>query len=104
MADEHKIWKQATDDALIERLILALQRATVATLAGTEQPEAPVALPAPEVATALLNLLASILEPATQCRTPSGMRKVTEAAGRELLVLMRGYKELSRPADDQAVH
>ena len=48
--------------------------------------------------TALLNLLASVLQPAPQCRTPMGMRKVAEAAGKELIVLMRAARKLQNEA------
>ena len=84
-------WRAATDDALVERLIGAMQRATVAALPGEDRDGA-VGLPAPEMAAALLNLLASVLEAAPQCRTPAGMRQVSEAAGKELHVLLRGYR------------
>lgn len=87
-------WPKAdrlTDDALVERLVGAMQRAT----ADDRGRDGVVGLPAPEMATALLNLLASVLEPAPQCLTPAGMRRVAEAAGGELHVLLRGCRELA---------
>ena len=104
MADDDAIWRQATDDALVERLSGAMQRATADVLADPKRPDAAIPLPAPEVATALLNLLASVLEPAPRCRTPMGMRKVTEAAGRELLLLMRGCRDLADRGLDHQLH
>ncbi len=95
--NDSRPWDQATDDGLVERLIVAFQRATLRTVAGTEQPDREVELPAPEMTTALLNLLASVLEEAPACGTPMGMRQIAEAAGKELLVLMRGVREMKRP-------
>lgn len=57
-------------------------------------------MPAPELTAALLNLLASVLEPAPACRTPMGMRKTAEAAGKASLTLMRGAREIRRPPAD----
>ena len=91
-ANPHKPWEQATDDDLIGRLILAIQQATIATVNDVDS-KGFVAMPAPELATALLNVPASVLGPAPQCDAPAGMRRVSEAAGEDLLLLMRQYRQ-----------
>ena len=95
-SDDVQPWRQVADDTLVEQLIAAIQQASASTLGNTGDPSQTTNLPAPEMATALLNLLASVLEPAPQCRTPMAMRKVSEATGKELLMLMRGIRERRR--------
>ena len=47
-----------------------------------------------EVCDALINALAVIMEGAPQCRTRKGMRAMSEAAGRNLLMMMREMEKL----------
>lgn len=96
--DDDQPWDQASDEQLIERLIVAIQQAVATTLAEPGKEGEWVVVPAPELATALLNLLASVLERSPECRTPMGMRRVSEAAGKRLLVLMRGFRDLGQSA------
>lgn len=86
------------DAATVERLIAAIQQAVVDANTGRVNETGGTEVPAPELATALLSVLATVVEPAPQCRTPMGMRRVSEAAGKELLALMRDVRRL-RTAD-----
>lgn len=70
-----------------------MQCVTVVALAGTSESNHESALPATEAATALLNLLAIVLASAPECRTPRDMRQLSEQTGRQLLVLLRGYRK-----------
>lgn len=100
-ASEHQPWTDARDDQLVERLIWAVQRAVAREISGQEQPTEDVAVPSAELATAFLNLLASVLVGAPVCTTSRGMRLVSAAAGKELHVLMRGARQLTfAPASD----
>ena len=47
-----------------------------------------------EVCDALITALAVIMEGAPQCRTRKGMRAMSEAAGRNLLTMMREMEKL----------
>lgn len=47
-----------------------------------------------EVCDALITALAVIMEGAPQCRTRKGMREMSEAAGRNLLTMMREMEKL----------
>lgn len=87
-------WPPINDDAYVERLIPALQ-ASIAELSRDRQDAVgDVSLDGPDVANTLLMLLASVLEPSPACRTPMGMRQVSEAASKELLALMRDTRRL----------
>lgn len=47
-----------------------------------------------EVCDALITALAVVMEGAPQCRTRKGMREMSEAAGRNLLIMMREMEKL----------
>ena len=91
-------WPPIVDEALVERMIPAVQRAIVeATVSDDRDGNAlagVVTLVAPDVANALLMVLASILESAPDCATPMGIRLTGEAAGRELSELVREVRRL----------
>lgn len=91
-------WEAVADDGLVERLILEMQRGVRTALTGSDALDRDVPLPIPEAATALLNLLASVLEPSPGCATPQAMRRMSEAAAKELLVLMRGVRAIKGPS------
>lgn len=80
-----RLWLEQVDEKLVERLIDAMQ-GSVAKVASDRTDEAGwIEVPAPELAVALISILASVIEPAPDCRTPMGMRRTAEAAGKELL-------------------
>lgn len=83
------LWPPISDDAYVERLIPAVQATIAEVSRDREDANGDLPLDGPDVANTLLMLLASVLEPAPTCRTPMGMRQVSEAAGKELLALMR---------------
>lgn len=88
-------WPAISNEQAVERLILAVQQAIAdcGDLAGDA-----VELSAPDVANALLMVLATVLESSPSCSTPRGMRQTAEAAGKELGQLMRDTR-LLRQAD-----
>lgn len=90
------IWPSISDEALVERLIPAVQRTiaeeTFRHAAGVEGGMAE--LSAPDVANVLLLMLATVLELSPQCSTARGMRTMSEAAGKELALLMRETREV----------
>ncbi|TPG13173.1 hypothetical protein [Sphingomonas oligophenolica] len=94
MAEEENLWSGSLDEAYIDRLILALQRATVEVSTDHATQTGDTALPAPEVITALLSIAASLLEQAPAAVTPSGMRKTAEAAGKRLHAIMRDTRRI----------
>lgn len=92
--DRHRPSDLATDDALVGRVIHAVQGA-VASAAGVSEASREVAsIPAPEVATALLNVLASVLEEAPGCATQRDLRLLGGAAGNHLTIFMKGVRRL----------
>ncbi len=93
---ERRFWKDL-DDGKVEKLIAALQ----ATVAEHGETTADVNVAAPDLTAALLALLASVLEGSPDCRTPLGLRTTAEAAGKELLTLMRETRSLREPADSK---
>ena len=95
---ERRFWKDL-DDGKVEKLIAALQ-ATVAEH-GETTADGIVNVAAPDLTAALLALLASVLEGSPDCRTPLGLRTTAEAAGKELLTLMRETRSLREPADSK---
>ena len=89
-----RLWLEQVDGPLVERLIAAMQ-GSVAQVASDRTDEAGwTEVPAPELAVALISILASVIEPAPECRTPMGMRRTAEAAGKELLRLTREARRL----------
>lgn len=87
-------WPAITDEAGAERLIGAIQQ-TIAANSPVDAPcsgETPVN--APDLANVLLMLLATVLEGAPECSTPAGLRKMAEAAGKELHQLMKETRQL----------
>lgn len=48
-----------------------------------------------EVVSALINVMASILEGAPGCETPNGMRELTEGIGRKILVQLREMRKIT---------
>ena len=103
-SDEYRPWDQVADDPLVERLLLEMQGAARVALTGSDAPGLEVVLPIPEAAAPLLNLLASVLEPVPACGTPQGIRRVAEAAGKELAVLMRGIRAIRTGSPDAPLH
>jgi type VI protein secretion system component VasA len=89
------------DADYVERLIPAIQHA-VASVSPRSSANDMAEASAPDLANALLMLLASVLEPSPACATPSGMRKMAEAASKELHSLMRDTR-LLRNASEQGV-
>ncbi len=77
----------------MERLIPSLQAAIVAE-SPTSAVEDDEAFFGPDLANVLLMLLSSVLERSSGCSTPQGMRKVAEAAGKELHLLMKDTRRL----------
>lgn len=89
-----RLWLEQVDETLVERLIDAMQ-GSVAKVASDRTGEAGwIEVPAPELAVALISILASVIEPAPDCRTPMGMRRTAEAAGKELLRLTREVRRM----------
>jgi hypothetical protein len=89
-----RLWLEQVDEPLVERLIAAMQ-SSVAQVTSDRKDEAGwIEVPAPELAVALISILASVIEPAPDCRTPMGMRRAAEAAGKELLRLTREVRRL----------
>ncbi len=86
-------WPAVIDADYVERLIPALQ-ATIVTETPTSAVEHDEAFFGPDLANVLLMLLASVLERSSGCSTPQGMRKVAEAAGKELHLLMKDTRRL----------
>lgn len=88
-------WPALIDAEHVERLIRSIQYAVTqpGNLAGDT-----VELSAPDVANALLIVLATVLESSPSCSTPRGRRQTAEAAGKELGQLMRDTRRL-RQAD-----
>lgn len=84
------------DEAVVARLVSAIQTAVVNTASDRADEDGWIQVPAPELATALMSLLATVIEPAPACRTPSGMRLTAEAAGKELLQLIRDVRQLKK--------
>lgn len=94
LVDSDRLWLERVDEPLVDRLIAAVQ-ASVAQVASDRTNEAGwIEVPAPELAVALISILASVIEPAPDCRTPMGMRRTAEAAGKELLRLTREVRRL----------
>lgn len=91
---EHRLWTDDVDEALVERMITAMQRAIGVAIQDRAHGTGEIQLPAPDLATALLTMLATIVEPSPECGTPSGMRRTAEAVGRELHLLMRDARRL----------
>lgn len=99
-------WPAITDDALVERLIPAIQQA-IADVHGAEPiGDATVAVNAPDTANAMLLILATLLEISPAAATPMAMRKLAEAAGKELLSMMKDTRQLrlAEPADEETVN
>jgi hypothetical protein len=88
-------WDGTLDEALVERLILALQRTAVEVGGGQPLPGGQIPIPAPNLSAAHINLLASVLERSPESGTPAGMRKAAQAAGQDLLQLMRGIRRVA---------
>ncbi len=87
-------WPAITDDALVERLIPAIQQA-IADVRGAElKVDVTVAVNAPDTANAILLILATLLEISPAAATPMGMRKLADAAGRELLAMMKDTRQI----------
>ena len=95
MSDSN-LWPPIRDEAFVETLIPAIQTTIASMSSKAGDPAVVRGVPGPDVANVLLLLLASVLEPAPACATPQGMRKLAEAAGKELHARMkdgRRFKE-----------
>ena len=93
------VWLPINDEALVERMIPAVQQAIVDTTLGASQDSdgiEPVQLNAADVANVLLMVLATILETSSGCATPQGIRLTGEAAGKELAELIRDTRQLKQ--------
>lgn len=91
-------WPAVTDEDMVERLIPAIQRAIVSVGAadqGTRVGVDVTSIVGPDVANALLMILATLLEQSPVCATPRGIRQIGEAAGRELAQLIRDTRGLT---------
>lgn len=101
-------WPAIIDDALVERMIPAIQQAIVSTTldGGSRSAEGHVVVSAPDVASVLLMVLATILEPAPSCATTQGIRLTAELAGKELAKLIRDTRRLKVAdlADNGSIH
>ena len=93
---KHAGWPSIIDEALVERMIPAVQRAIVeTTTAGNYGVDGDnIELAAPDVANVLLMVLASVIESAPGCATFMGIRLTGEAAGKELALLIRDVRRL----------
>lgn len=99
-------WPAISDEALVDRLIPAIQKA-IADVHGAEpNGDATVAVNAPDTANAMLLILATLLEISPAAASPIGMRKLAEAAGKELLSMIKDTRQLrlAEPADEGAVN
>ncbi|KQU61845.1 hypothetical protein ASG67_01335 [Sphingomonas sp. Leaf339] len=88
------LWPAITDDDRVKKLIAAIQTAAVSEAGGKAPYTVEAVLHGPDLANALLFVLATVLEPSPSCGTPAGMRKVAEAAGTELHQLMKETRQL----------
>ena len=88
------LWPAITDDDRVKRLIAAIQTAVVSEAGGKAPYSDETELHGPDLANALLFVLATILEPSPSCNTPAGMRKMAEATGKELHQLMKETRQL----------
>lgn len=86
-------WPAITDEAGAEGLVGAIQQAIAANspVDALYRGETPVNA---DLANVLLMLLATVLEGAPECSTPAGLRKMAEAAGKELHQLMKETRQL----------
>ena len=85
-------WPAIVDEELVERLMAVLQETVNTEVADTK------AFHGSDVANVLLMLLATILEASPACATPQGMRKLAEAAGKELHLLLKDTRLLTDAA------
>ncbi|KQU49771.1 hypothetical protein ASG67_11770 [Sphingomonas sp. Leaf339] len=87
-------WPAITDDARVERLIAAIQKEVVGESGGKEPYSDETELHGPDLANALLFVLATVLEPSPSCNTPAGVRKMAGATGKELHQLMKETRQM----------
>jgi hypothetical protein len=91
-------WPPIRDEERMERLTRAVQQAVAGASRDPADPEGWASVDAIDLANALLAVLATVLEPAPAAATPAGLRRLAEAAGKELHLLMRDVRRL-READ-----
>ena len=99
-------WPAIDDDALIERLIPAIQKATADVHGAEPTGDTTVAVNASDTANAMLLIRATLLEISPAAATALEMRKLADAAGRELFTLMKDTRQLrlTGPAEGDLVN
>lgn len=83
-------WPAITDDALVERLIPAIQKTIAdACVAELLEDDATLGVIAPDTANAMLLILATLLEISPVAASSLGLRRVAGAVGKELLSIRK---------------
>ena len=95
-------WPEPTDDDRVEKLIGAIQGVVASAYGAPRSLGGTIEVDAPDLANALLVVLASVLEGSPAAATPAGMRQLAETAGKELHALMRDARDLR--SDDGSAH
>lgn len=90
-------WPGMVNPDIVEGLLLALQHVLI-EYPARQKGSPPSEITAPDVANALIRLLASVLERSPSCDTPAGMRRMGEVAGVELVRLMKGGRAFREAA------
>jgi hypothetical protein len=88
------LWPPIADEAYIELLLPAIQSAIASASSDKADATGAIHLHSPDVGNALLIVLANVLEGAPGTETNMGLRKLAEAAGKELHQLIREAREL----------
>lgn len=88
------LWPEVTDDDYVERLIHAIQGAVASIPDAADPTSGMTEVIAPDLANALLFILAGVLERSPAAATPTGARRLAEAAGRELNQLVREARRI----------
>jgi hypothetical protein len=87
-------WPAITDEALVERLIPAIQQAIANVHADRALETGEIPVNVADVVNVLLMGVADLLERFPAAATPMGLRQLAEAAGKELAQLMREARQL----------
>ena len=90
-------WPGMVNPDNVEGLLITLQNVLI-EYPAKQQRSPPSEIAAPDVANALIRLLASVLERSPSCNTPAGIRQMGEVAGVELVRLMKGSRAFREEA------
>ena len=82
------------NEARRDKIAREVQKA-ITKSGGRRMPNGETLIYTPEAVEALLGLMASLLDSASQCATPEGMKATAAAVGDELALLLRDMRSIT---------